>query len=299
VNGVEVAVTRGNPLLTLNNSNAVLTIGNSYALDAPFPGSIALLKASATVPTAEQMVWMYEQEKQMFRDGAQVTLPDSGSIVDLTYDDLTDKWMAVSATNESEWSGLVRTSVTAAPAGSYSKITATSGVQLQARTTTNPGVDITIPAANLREELIKDGEQNKALQPTTAFDFVGGFTATTVNASTAITSVSGLVVPYSAVGCVVSGSGIPANTTVVAVSGTTIYLSVAATASASNVQIAFTDFTLPPGYTARAVSVAGAEKREGATADWTRRYDGFKETVRFGAAPAYNAWAQIQAVKEI
>jgi hypothetical protein len=298
VNGVEVAVTRGNPLLTLNNSSAVLTIGNSFAADAPFPGSIALLKASATVPTAEQMVWMYEQEKQMFRDGAQVTLPDSGSIVDLTYDDLTDKWLTVSATNESEFSGLVRTNVTASPAGSYSKITATSGVQLQARTTTNPGVDITIPAGNLREELLKDAEAaNKLNAQLAVFDYVGGFTATTVTGNTAITSVASLTYPVSYIGARVSGSGIPADTFVAAISGTTVYLTKAATASASAVAISFTDFILPTGMEAKVVSLDGVAQREGATGQFTRLFDGFKETIRFGTAPSNTARIQIQAAR--
>ena len=298
VNGVEVAATRGNPLLTLNNSNAVLTIGNSYATDAPFPGSIALLKLSATVPTAEQSQWMYEQEKQLFRANAKCCLPDSGSILDLTYDDATDKWIAISATNESEWSGLVRTSVTAVPAGSYSKASAASGVQLLARTTTSPGVDITIPAYGLREELVKRAEAAARLnaQPAT-FDYVGGFTATTVTGNTAITSVAGLTYPTSYIGARVSGSGIPANTTVVAVSGTTIYLSAAATASASNVQISFVDYALPVGYEAKEVSLAGAAQREGSTSQFVRLFDGFKETIRFGTAPAYNSLIQIQAVR--
>lgn len=298
VNGVEVAATRGNPLLTLNNSNAVLTIGNSFALDAPFPGSIALLKLSATVPTPEQSVWMYEQEKQLFRANAKCCLPDSGSILDLTYDDATDKWIAISAANESEWSGLVRTSVTAVPAGSYSKTAAASGVQLLARTTTNPGVDITIPAYGLREELVKRAEAAARLNAQLAtFDYVGGFTATTVTGNTAITSVAGLTYPTSYIGARVSGSGIQANTTIVAVSGTTIYLSAAATASASNVQISFVDYVLPVGYEAKEVSLAGVAQREGSTAQFTRLFDGFKETIRFGTAPAYNALIQIQAAR--
>jgi len=41
---------------------------------------------------------MYEQEKHMFRDGAQCLLPDANAISDLTYDDATDKWIAVSTT---------------------------------------------------------------------------------------------------------------------------------------------------------------------------------------------------------
>lgn len=278
---------------------APLTIGNSFAADAPFPGSISLLKLSATVPTAEQSVWMYEQEKQMFRDGAQVCLPDAGSIVDLAYDDATDKWLAVSATNESEWSGLVRTSVTASPAGSYSKITASSGVQMQARTTTNPGVDITVPAYNMREELVRRSESAAKLSKAiVVYDYVGGFTATTVLNSTAITSVAGVSYPVSYIGARVTGTGIPTDTFVSAVSGTTIYLSKLATAAGTAVQIAFTDFILPVGYTAKMVSINGSEKQESSTKDWTRLYDGFKETIRMGVAPSVTAWIQIQAVKE-
>ena len=300
VNGQEVAVTRGNPLLTLNNSNAVLTIGNSYALDAPFPGSIALLKLSATAPTYDQAQWMYEQEKQLFRDGAQCCLPDSGNIVDLTYDDVTDKWVAVSATNESSWTGLVRTNVTAVPAGSNSKVVATSGVKLNARTTTNPGVDVTIPAYLLREELLKDGEDSgKLSRIQVPLDYVGGFTATTVTGNTAITSVAGLSYPSQTtiIGARVSGTGIPANTTIVGISGTTIYLSAAATASASAVQISFVDFVLPIGMEAKEVISAGAIKTEGATKDFTRLYDGFRETIRFGTAPGYTAAVQIIAIR--
>lgn len=298
VNGQEVAVTRGAPLLTLNNPNAVLTIGNSYAADAPFPGSIALLKFSATVPTPEQSVWMYEQEKQMFREGAQCCLPDSGTIVDLAYDDATDKWIAVSATNESEWSGLVRTSVTPVPAGSYTKAAAASGVQLLARSTTNPGVDITIPAYGLREELVKRAESAARLNAQLAtFDYVGGFTASTTTGSTSITSVAGLSYPVSAVGAQVTGAGIPAGTAITAVSGATAYLSKAATATGTAVQISFTDFILPVGYEAKAVLSAGSVKTEGSTKDYTRLFDGFKETIRFGAAPGYQAAVQIQATR--
>ena len=300
INGVQVAVTYGNPLLTLNNSNAALTIGNSYELDAPFPGSIALLKISATAPTQEQATYMYEQEKQMFRDGANCLLPDSGAIVDLAYDEVTDKWIAASATNESSWTGLVRTNVTAVPAGSNTKVQAGGGVKLNARSTTSPGVDVTIPPYGLREELVKRGEAAARLSRIPAiFDYVGGFTATTVLGNTAITAVVGLTYPSTVNlrGAVVTGFGIPANTTIVDIVGTTIYLSAKATFSNTLVQISLTDFPLPVGYEAKTVVSAGAVKREGATSDFTRLFDGFKETIRFGTAPGYAALVQIQAIR--
>jgi hypothetical protein len=172
VNGVVVATTTGAPLLSMNNVNAVTTVGNNRELNAPFPGSLALVKVGATIPTQEQGVWMYEQEKQMFRDGAQVCLPDSGAVVDLAYDDLTDRWTAISGSNESAFSGLVRTRTAPSPAGTFNRIAKQSGVRLASRITTTPGVDITMPAAGLREELVRRNEAAAAAsKPLTVFNF--------------------------------------------------------------------------------------------------------------------------------
>ncbi len=304
INGALWGATYGNPLNTLNNSNAVLTIGNNYALTAPFPsaGTLALVKLSASAPSPDQIAWAYQQEVEMFRDGANCLLPDSGVVTDLAYDELTDKWVAVSATNESDWTGLVRTNVIAVPAGSNLLVRAGSGVKLNARSTTSPGVDVTIPAWNLREELVKRAEAAaKKAQPVVIFDYSGGFTATTVNGNTAITSVASLTYPAqgSLIGATVTGTGIPASTVIVAISGTTIYLSKACTAGNSAVQIALSDFILPVGYETRAVLAAGAVKQEGSTKDWTRSFDGFREKVTFGTAPGYSAFVEIQAVRSI
>jgi hypothetical protein len=275
---------------------APLTIGNSYALDAPFPGSIALLKLGATVPTTEQGLFMYEQEKQLFRAGALSVLPDSGAVLDMAYDDATDRWVAVSGTNESYWTGLVRNSVTPVPAGTYTRIVATSGVELNSRITTNPGVDVSIPAYGLREELVRRAEAASRLGKELAtYDYVGGFTGNITTGSTTIASVAGLTYPTSYIGARISGTGIPANTTVVAVSGTTIYISAAATATTSTLSITFLDFILPAGMETKTVMTAGAVKQEGSTKDYTRLYDGFLETIRFGAAPGVTAWVQIAA----
>lgn len=277
---------------------APLTIGNSYALDSPFSGSIALLKLGATVPTAEQEAFMYDQEKQLFRADAACVLPDSGAIVDMAYDDATDRWVAVSANNESYWTGLVRNSVTAVPAGSFTRVAAGSGVELAARSTTNPGVDVTIPAYGLREELVKRAEAAARMSKELAiYDYVGGFTANTTTGSTAITSVANLTYPTSYIGARISGSGIPTNTTITSVSGTTIYLSAAATLSATGVSISFLDFRLPVGMEARTVFSAGVQQREGSTAAFTRLYDGFVETIRFAVAPGSTALITMQATR--
>ena len=290
------AATTYTPTTDVPPDGAPLTIGNNYAADAPFPGTIALLKLGATVPTPEQATFMYEQEKQLFRANAQCVMPDSGSIVDMAYDDATDRWVAVSAANESYWTGLVRNTVTPVPAGSYTKIVATSGIELAARSTTNPGVDVTIPAYGLREELVKRAEAAARLgKELSTFDYVGGFTGNTTSGSTAIASVSTITYPGSYIGARISGSGIPANTTIVAVSGTTLYISAAATATATGVSITFLDFALPAGMETKTVMSAGSVKQEGSTKDYTRLYDGFIETIRFGAAPGVTAWVQIAA----
>ena len=281
INGVEVKSTVGAPLLTLNNSNAVLTIGNSYDLTAPFPGSLALLKLSATVPTAEQSLWMYNQEKQMFQPGAQVTLPDSNAIQDLSYDDLTDTWVAASTTNISYWNGLVRTNTTAVPAGTYSKLVSGSGIHLSARGTTNQGVDITIPDYSIRTKVKKKAEKSKQ-KSVAVFDYTPVvFTSAVLNGTNVMTCSTVSGTPY--IGMTISGTGITAGTTIQGINGTTYYLST--TATAGTVTVGQTSFDLPVGYTATIVYSNGLVQREASNKNYTRQFDGFKETIVFGTSP--------------
>ena len=216
---------------------ATLTIGNSRTLDAPFPGSITLLKLGATVPTPEQATFMYEQEKQMFRPDAQITLPASSAVLDLAYDEAQDKWVAIQAGFESSFTGLIRTSAAVPSAGSFGKVVAGSGVKAISRTTSSPGVDIVIPAYGMREELVRRAEAAaKASKTLTVFDF--------------------------------------------------------------DAIAAQTDFVLPVGWVAANVVSAGNTQREGATKNFTRLYDGFRETIRFAVAPGAGVWVRINAIKE-
>lgn len=59
-----------------------------------------------------------------------------------------------------------------------------------------------------------------------------------------------------------------------------------------------TAFQLPIGYTVKGVYVAGVKKREGATKDWGRQFDGYRETVNFGVSPGAT-WIQITANRSI
>jgi hypothetical protein len=231
VNGREVASTSGSALLTLNNASAVTTLGNSRTLDAPFPGSITLVKASATVPTTEAVTFMYEQEKAMFNAGAQITLPSANSLLDIAYDSTSNLLQTIDTANEATFSGLVRTSTSASTV--LSKTARGANVKLLARTST--GVDAVLPALSLREENSNRARTNSnRLKPNQVFDF------------DAVTS-----------------------------------------------QV---DFTLPAGWQAIEVTSAGSIKREVAGASgWTRVFDGFRETVRFGTAPGNAVWVQITA----
>jgi hypothetical protein len=289
----------------MSNASAATTIGNARTLDAAFPGSIALVKASATTPTQEQSTFMYEQEKFLFMPGAQCTLPDSGAVVDIAYDDVQDKLKVLSASNESAWTGLICTSTSPASAGSFTKAAHRSGVKLLARSTANPGVDVTIPAYGLREELFNRAERAAALSRLEeVFDWVGGFTATVSNNTNTLNSVSpaaiaGTMYPYGStiIGAQLTGATLPAGTTVQTVPITTsIYTSAPiTTGGGTGIAFAFTDFILPVGYEAKSVYVNGVKKQEGSTKDWTRLYDGFRETIRFAVAPGSTAWVQIKA----
>jgi hypothetical protein len=299
INGQPVASATGTPLLTLSNASAVTTIGNARTLDAAFPGSIALVKVGATTPTQEQSTFMYEQEKFLFMPNAICTLPDSGAVLDMDYDSVQDRLKVVSAANESAWTGLVCTSTSPVSAGSFTKASHRSGVKLLARSTTNPGVDVTIPAYGLREELVNRAERAASLSRSTqAFDWVGGFTANMTGGSVFLSSITGLVSPpvgstYSR--AVFTGVGIAAGSFVPDTIGATAFMSAAATTGGTGVAIAFTDFILPVGYEAVDVYVNRSLQQEGATKDFTRLYDGFRETIRFAVAPGSTAWVRIDA----
>ena len=171
VNGKEVAAATGTPLLTMNNAAAVLTIGNTRTLDAPFPGTISNQHIGATAATVEQATWMYGQEKHMFRDNAQITLPAATSVLDLSYDESRDRWTALQAGHESTFKGLIRTSVSTPSAGSFAKVRTHGGVKLISRTTSSPGVDITIPAISLRNEVLKIGNKTDQKLPLKPFEY--------------------------------------------------------------------------------------------------------------------------------
>jgi len=76
----------------VTNANAALTIGaKSDTTNALTNGSLALLRISATAPTAEQIAKIYNDEKVLFQENAQATLYGaSDAVTALAYDPDTD-----------------------------------------------------------------------------------------------------------------------------------------------------------------------------------------------------------------
>jgi hypothetical protein len=150
----------------------------------------------------------------------------------------------------------------------------------------------------LRDELRRKEEARKALGKVPVFfDFdTISFTSPTTSGSAALTASSIVGTPY--VGMGITGTGIPAGTTIIAISGTAYTMSANATATdAGAVAMGQCSFNLQKGYTAKAVYSAEALKREGATKTYTRAFDGFKETINFGTSPGSAVWVSIMAIR--
>lgn len=295
VNGQEAAVTNGAPLLTMNNAEATLTIGNSRTLDAPFPGSLALWRMGATVPSSDQAQMIYRTELQLFQPGAKCLLDGTTSAVAaLAYDPDTDELHVGTSWGRSTFHDLLRVDSAATTTGGATSFSASGGMLLSG----NVGASVYVPAQNLRDELKRREEARKALgKEPVFFDFdTASFTATTTSGSNVLASVASVVgAPY--IGMGITGTGIPAGATITGINGSTYYLSANATASGTAVAMGQSSFTLQQGYTAKAVYVAEALKREGPTRAYTRAFDGFRETVNFGVAPASAVWVSIMAVR--
>ena len=75
----------------------------------PFPGSLALVRASASAPSAEQVKKMYEDEKVLFQENAKATLyGSSDAVTALAYDEVTDQLHVGTSSGRSDFQGLRR-----------------------------------------------------------------------------------------------------------------------------------------------------------------------------------------------
>lgn len=179
VNGVSYATATGAALLTLNNATAVCDIGaDSQHANPATNGTLALWRAGATVPTAEQIKHIYETEKALFEANAQCCIAGtSNAVTALAYDDETDLLHVGTSYGRSAFKGLVRVSSEATPVGAITALAASAGVVVQAGAS---GADVYVPAYTLREELLRDAEQMaKFGQNLIAHDFTATASQTT------------------------------------------------------------------------------------------------------------------------
>jgi hypothetical protein len=151
----------GNSTQNLGTSG-VLTIGNLQGGDSrPWGGSLALWRASATTPSAEQIRHIYETERPLFEANASCVLAGSSNAVTaIAYDDETDLLHVGTSYGRSTFKGLVRTASEATAVGSITALSASGGIIAQSGTS---GADVYIPAMSLREELARKAEQTAKL----------------------------------------------------------------------------------------------------------------------------------------
>jgi hypothetical protein len=125
----------------------------TYGVDA----TLALWRASTTAPTAEQIKHIYETEKLLFEANAQCCIAGtSNAVTALAYDDETDLLHVGTSYGRSTFKGLTRVASEAAVVGSITALSASGGIIAQGGAS---GVDIYVPAYNLREELCREAEQ--------------------------------------------------------------------------------------------------------------------------------------------
>ena len=104
----------------LNNTSALLGVGvrNISSPDVNWDGSLALLRISATAPTAEQVAKIYNDEKVLFQEGAGAVLAGtSDAVTALAHDSSTGLLHVGTSYGRSVFQGLRRVSNTTTAVG--------------------------------------------------------------------------------------------------------------------------------------------------------------------------------------
>jgi hypothetical protein len=115
--------------VNLTSTSAELFVGVRHSLINPIDGSIALLRISATAPSADQIKEIYEAEKPLFQENAKCTLNGSSDAVTaLAYDDDTELLHVGTSGGRSTFQGLRRVDETST---STTEIAAQGGLILE------------------------------------------------------------------------------------------------------------------------------------------------------------------------
>ena len=301
VNGARGLATYANATTDLSNPEGVLTIGNSFTLDQPFQGDIALVRIASKPPTERQAKWMYEQERGLFEKG-QCLLPGGDAVKSLAIDRQANTWSATQTATDTVWQGIAKIAEQPKVAGDLSLSAVAGNAKLLAYEGAEPGVSAILPSKNLKAELTKQSRLPGGFR---VLEYVAGVSTTLVAGSALLFNTTWPRPPGATrEGVEVSSEVIPAGTVAIddGEAGTyanvvNVRMTFTATITAGH-QVLLRSFNLPPGLTAKAVFVDGAMKREGTSADYTRKYNGFYETILFAVAPGYSARVQIYADRE-
>jgi hypothetical protein len=114
INGVEAGYSVNNvaPNTLMTDTTYELTIGGNQragTVNATLPCSLALVRLSATAPSAEQIKKIYNDEKHLFQENAKATLYGSSDLVTaIAYDDDTDLLHVGTSAGRSVFQGLSR-----------------------------------------------------------------------------------------------------------------------------------------------------------------------------------------------
>lgn len=224
------------PAGQISNPAAVLMVGGTYWNNqiSGSTASLALLRISASAPTANMIAQMYRDELQLFQPGAQCVIDGTTHFInDLAYDPDTDTHHTATTWGRCAFKGLRRVE---SEAGSLARVDATGGMIVAGSSNRNVAV-FRQASVSVRDELRRRSAARRAMAlQEIPFDFD----------PTAGTK----------------------------------------------------EFTLPLGWSAKGVFVAGVKKRVGATKDYTVSFDGYQETIIFGVSPGAT-WVQVTANRSI
>jgi hypothetical protein len=120
VNGISAGVFSGfTGDITDSTASAPLVIGNRNDHGNNWSGDLALLRITATAPTAEQVEYIYTTERALFNDNAKCTIyGTSDNITALAHDEDTDLLHVGTSAGRSVFKGLRRVEATTAAVGS-------------------------------------------------------------------------------------------------------------------------------------------------------------------------------------
>jgi hypothetical protein len=135
INGTSEATTANSADIDLSTS-PVLRVGEGRSATARvFKGSLALLRISATAPTADQIKKIYEDEKVLFQENAKATLTgNSDAVTALAHDPVTDLLHVGTLSGRSVFQGLRRVEEsTGADSQSLAAISAVDGLVVEGK----------------------------------------------------------------------------------------------------------------------------------------------------------------------